>query len=56
MVNWQWSMDNVPMLRHPALQDLSRDHQLFLLNCRHIRWLADGDHRARPFDETLAVS
>lgn len=35
------------MKRHPALQDLSRDHQLLLLQCRHIRWCEDGDHRAR---------
>jgi hypothetical protein len=41
------------MKRHPALQDLSRDHQLFLLNCRHIAWLISGDRRGKPFDETL---
>lgn len=42
------------MKRHPALQDLSRDHQLFLLNCRHIAWLVNGDPRGKPFDQTLA--
>jgi hypothetical protein len=40
------------MKRHPALQDLSRDHQLFLLQCRQIRWCEDNDHRARSTDET----
>jgi hypothetical protein len=42
------------MKRHPALQDLSRDHQLFLLNCRHIAWLINDDARAKPFEPTLA--
>lgn len=40
------------MKRHPALQDLSRDHQLLLLQCRQIRWLEEGDPRARSFEET----
>ena len=40
------------MKRHPALQDLSRDHQLLLLRCRQIRWLEEGDHRARSFEQT----
>ena len=41
------------MKRHPALQDLSRDHQLLLLQCRQIRWLQEGDHRAHDADATL---
>ena len=40
------------MKRHPALQDLSRDHQLLLLQCRQIRWLQEGDHRARAAEAT----
>lgn len=42
------------MKRHPALHDLSRDHHLFLLHCRAIRWLITGDPRAASLSETLA--
>lgn len=35
--------------RHPALQDLSRDHQLVLLHAREIRWTVEGDRRAQPW-------
>lgn len=34
--------------RHPALQDLSRDHQLILLHARGIRWALAGDPRGQP--------
>jgi hypothetical protein len=42
------------MKRHAALQDLSRDHQLLLMQARHIRWLEEGHPRAGGFDEVLA--
>lgn len=42
------------MKRHPALQDLSRDHQLLLLHARHVRWAAEGDPRALPTDAVIA--
>lgn len=34
--------------RHPALQDLSRDHQAILLHARAMRWALEGDRRAQP--------
>jgi hemerythrin-like domain-containing protein len=37
---------HMPLKRHFALQDLSRDHHLFLVEARNIRWLLDGDKRA----------
>ncbi|MBL8046088.1 MAG: hemerythrin domain-containing protein [Anaerolineales bacterium] len=36
------------MKRHPALQDLSRDHQQFLLHARGLRWALDGNRHAQP--------
>jgi hypothetical protein len=42
------------MKRHAALQDLSRDHQLLLMQARHIRWLEEGHPRADSFDAVLA--
>ena len=48
----------MPLKRHPALQDLSRDHQLFLIEARTMRWLADDDPRApelKTFLETFRV-
>lgn len=42
------------MKRHAALQDLSRDHQLMLMQARHIRWLEEGHPRATSFDAVLA--
>jgi hemerythrin-like domain-containing protein len=39
--------------RHPALQDLSRDHHLFLLQVRHIRWLIAGHDRADPLETVI---
>ncbi|HYN88736.1 MAG TPA: hypothetical protein VER55_09405, partial [Ardenticatenaceae bacterium] len=42
------------MKRHPALQELSREHHLLLLEARQIRWLRAGDRRAPPLDVVLA--
>lgn len=42
------------MKRHAALQDLSRDHQLMLIQARHIRWLEEGHKRASTFDVVLS--
>lgn len=39
--------------RHPSLQDLSRDHQLFLLHARNLRWGVGGDPRAPSLAEAL---
>jgi len=39
--------------RHPALQNLSRDHHLLLLQARQIRWYAAGDRRAPSFNAVL---
>ena len=39
--------------RHPALQDLSRDHHLFLLQVRHIRWLISGHERAASLETVI---
>jgi hypothetical protein len=39
--------------RHPALQALSRDHHLLLLQARQIRWHVAGDHRAPSFNGIL---
>lgn len=36
----------MPLKRHSALQNLSRDHQLFLLEARSMRWIANKDPRA----------
>ena len=41
------------MKRHPALQDLSRDHHSFLMQCRNIRWYVEHDRRASPFEVVL---
>jgi hemerythrin-like domain-containing protein len=40
--------------RHPALQNLSRDHHLLLLQTRQIRWYVAGNPRAPSFDVILA--
>jgi hemerythrin-like domain-containing protein len=42
------------MKRHAALQDLSRDHQLMLMQARHIRWLEEAHPRAATFADVLA--
>jgi len=36
------------MKRHPALEDLSRDHQQFLLHARGLRWALEGNPHAQP--------
>ncbi len=36
------------MKRHPALQDLSRDHHLFLIHAREIRWAVEGHSHGNP--------
>lgn len=41
--------------RHPALQDLSRDHQLVLLEARGLRWAAQGDPRGQPPAQAAAA-
>lgn len=38
--------------RHESLQDLSRDHQQFLLVVRGIRWYLNQDRRALSLTET----
>lgn len=42
------------MKRHAALQDLSRDHQLMLMQARHIRWLEEGHPRAASLNAVCA--
>jgi hemerythrin-like domain-containing protein len=37
------------MKRHPALQALSREHHLLLLQARQIRWWVEGDRRSPAF-------
>jgi DUF438 domain-containing protein len=44
---------HMPLKRHPALQDLSRDHHLFLLEARHVRWFLEGDERAKSLSELI---
>lgn len=39
--------------RHIALQDLSRDHRLFLREARHIRWYLEADERAKSLEEVI---
>lgn len=43
----------MPLRRHPALQDLSRDHHLFLVEARNVRWLLDGHERAGTLQNTI---
>lgn len=43
----------MPLKRHVALQDLSRDHQLFLVEARHIRWFLEADKRAKSLEEVI---
>lgn len=43
----------MPLKRHPALQDLSRDHHLFLLEARHVRWFLEADERAMSLEEVI---
>lgn len=43
----------MPLKRHPALQDLSRDHHHFLLQARNIKWLVEGHDRAGSLKEVV---
>ena len=43
----------MPLKRHIALQDLSRDHHLFLLEARHIRWFLEDDERAKSLEDVI---
>ena len=43
----------MPLKRHPALQNLSLDHNLFLDQTRNIRALIDGDDDAEPLDDVV---
>jgi hypothetical protein len=43
------------MKRHPALQDLSRDHQEFLLHARGLRWAIEGNRHAQPLATELRL-
>lgn len=43
----------MPLKRHPVLQDLSRDHQRFLMEARSLMWIAIDDPRAQPMDVYL---
>ena len=43
----------MPLKRHPALQDLSRDHQLFMAEARQVRWFLEDDKRAKPLDDLI---
>lgn len=43
------------MKRQPALQDLSRDHQQFLLHARGLRWAIQGNRHAQPLATELRL-
>lgn len=43
----------MPVNRHPALANLSRDHQLFLIEARRVRWLIENDERAGTLTEVV---
>ena len=43
----------MPLKRHPALQNLSHDHHLFLVEVRNIRWLIEGDERSTNTDDLV---
>jgi len=49
----EMEIDAMPLKRHPALQDLSRDHQQFLLEARHVRWYLEDDERALPLEDII---
>jgi hypothetical protein len=44
----------MPLKRHPALQDLSREHQLCLIQAREIRWHVEGNRWASPLPAVVA--
>src|SRR5688572_28816779 len=43
----------MPLNRHPALVNLSRDHHLFLLEARRIRWLIENDERSGTLNDVV---
>lgn len=43
----------MPLDRHPALEKLSEDHHLFLIQAQNIRWLLDGDKRATTSEDLV---
>lgn len=43
----------MPVNRHPALANLTRDHQRFLIEARRIRWLIENDDRAGTLTEVV---
>ena len=43
----------MPVKRHAALINLSRDHHLFLLEARRIRWLIEDDERSGTLNEVV---
>jgi hemerythrin-like domain-containing protein len=43
----------MPVDRHPALINLSRDHHLFLLEARRIRWLIENDERSGTLNDVV---
>ncbi|MGB1586844.1 MAG: hemerythrin domain-containing protein [Thermoplasmatota archaeon] len=42
------------MKRHPAFQDLSRDHFTALLACLHVQRAVDGHESAPPYEDAVA--
>ena len=42
-----------PLKRHPALQDLSREHQRFLVQARSIRWCVEGSPHAQSIADVV---
>jgi hemerythrin-like domain-containing protein len=43
----------MPLNRHAALINLSRDHHLFLLEARRIRWLIENDERSGTLNDVV---
>ncbi len=43
----------MPLKRHIALQDLSRDHHQFLLEAQHIRRFLEDDEEAKSLEEVI---
>lgn len=44
----------MPLNRHPALEKLSEDHHLYLIQAQNIRWLINGDQRATTSEDLVA--
>lgn len=43
----------MPLNRHPALINLSRDHHLFLLEAQRVRWLIENDERSGTLNDVV---